>query len=154
MQIPTRAKLKPVNAVLKLIEANILNHEPKLTPVVSAFVSDVIFDGYNYAIQFNYFTGIGDVIKSVCKNAERRWYAHFFRDPNKQYFRYWMINKGVIDEQSQDLYNALKVGSAWSKPQDFNAFISMFEQAQSNSKPDAFIEDLKFSIYPLERGWF
>ena len=69
-----------------------------MTAAISAFVSDVIFDGYNYAIQFNYFAGIGDVIKSVCKNADRKWHAQYFRDPNKQYYRYWMVNKGVIDE--------------------------------------------------------
>lgn len=123
-----------------------------MTAAISAFVSDVIFDGYNYAIQFNYFAGIGDVIKSVCKNADRKWHAQYFRDPNKQYYRYWMVNKGVIDEQAQDLYQALKVGASWSNPQDFKAFIVKFEQAQANSQPDAFIEDLKLSIYPLEQG--
>lgn len=129
-----------------------MNQEPKLTPAVSTLVSDVIFDGYNYAILFNYFTGVGDVIKSVCKKPDRKWHAHYFRDPNNQYYRYWMINKGVVEERSQDLYNALKVGAGWSNPQDFNSFIGIFEVAQSNIQPHAFIEDLQFSIYPLNQG--
>jgi SNF2 family DNA or RNA helicase len=123
-----------------------------MTQVVSEFVSSVVFDGHNYAVQFNYFKGVSDAVKSICKDPGKRWHVHYFSHAEKPYFRNWQINKGVIAERSQELYDALKQASAWSRPEDFNAFITRFELAQANIRPGAFIDDLQFSIYPLQQG--
>ena len=102
-----------------------------MTQVVSEFVSNVVFDGHNYAVQFNYFKGVSDVVKSICKDPEKRWHVHYFSHAEKPYFRNWQINKGVIAERSQELYDALKQASGWSRPEDFNAFIEAEKAVQA-----------------------
>lgn len=115
-------------------------------------VDDVVFDGYDFAVKFHYYEGIGEAVKAQCRNAEKRWHTFYFTTKDHRFYRYWRINKAVIEQNARPLYDALHAAAKGRSAESFEAFLDKFEDARANPQPSAFVDELKETIYPLKQG--
>lgn len=119
-----------------------------------SLVEDAVFDGYDFAVKFHYFDGLPEVIKSHCRNQEKRWVASYFSKKGHRFHRYWKIHRAVLDESAYELYCALSAlgRQAGKEVEDFESFEGKFIAARASIEPSAFVEDLRETIYPLKQG--
>jgi len=113
---------------------------------------NVAFDGHDFAVKFPFDDGLADVVKACCRDADRRWFAHYFGQKGRRFSRHWRISKGVIEEGAKPLYDALQALFAGRGRESFEQFVSRFDEARANIDPAAFTEDVKETIYPLKHG--
>lgn len=104
----------------------------------------VVYDGYDFALLVNYFSGLGDVMKT--------YQGRYIAQKENPLYRSWRIKKQIIDQQGDDLYRALVAAASAEFSESWESFSARIEAARIAPQVSAFVGDLKETVYPLQFG--
>lgn len=117
---------------------------PGATPL--PLVHQVVFDGHEFGILFQYFKGSNLVLKAP------PFAGRFISQSKSPYHRYWRFSKQVIYDSGKELIEALAEASGREFAESEESFFRKVTEARTDIKPSVFAEDLKATVFQLEHG--
>lgn len=123
-------------------EGGVADHSsPGLT---KQLLRQVVYDGYDFALLMSYFEGVSKVMKAF--------QGRYTAQKESPLHRSWRVKKQVIDQQGEELHQAISAAAGQGFAETWESFSSKIEAARSEPQPSAFISDVKETIYPLDLG--
>lgn len=113
-------------------------------PGAKSLVNGVVYDGFEYGINFTYFDQGRNILKT------EPYFGRYIAAKNSAYYRFWRFKKQVIDDHGKDLLDALCEAAGGVLYEDWNVFSQKLTDAKMAALPSAFTVDLKETIYTLE----
>lgn len=117
----------------------VLNHIS--TPQTQPLLRAAVYDGWGFGLRFAYFDGIGDVLRGFS--------GRYIGRKEHPYYQYWRFNRQVLDDESEEIFAALRRKAQGCVAFDWEAFSKIIEGARAEPNPSAFVSDIKESIYLL-----
>jgi superfamily II DNA or RNA helicase len=133
------------------LKLNVLGWKAQTSPGTPSaapqpLVQKVVFDGHEFGILFKFFKGANEVLKLPPYSGR------FVVQSTNPYHRYWRFSKQVIYDFGKELIEALGDASGGTFVESEESFFRKVTEARTDVKAGAFAEDLKATVFQLERG--